>query len=151
MESLKHKYAKEAVAQWLRDPEFRFGSVDRESVFCEYPVCIDAENRLIGVQPPWPKIPTYEECIQSGVLPLVIFDVVALYKRDGEPENLRAPIAAAFEIVYKNPVSPEKMAFIQRIWKTSVFELHVLDADYVLAQCGPPKRLEHITYWQIHR
>ena len=139
MESLKHRYAKEAVARWLREhfaphPEYR--------VVVEFPVTLGPTGHVHGLLCNWGDrlhapdyTPSYDECIANEWLPLVIFDVVVL---------LGDAVAFAYEIVHTNPISPAKWAMIDRIAKVSVGPLAVgaVDAHWVLTQHERPQRWE---------
>lgn len=121
-ESLKHRFAKNAVAKWLAaDP-----LVSAET---EYPICIDAENETHGLRTLWPIVPTYQHCIDSELLPLVIFDVVAI---QGER------ITDVFEIVHTNPISDKKAAYIKRLQHEQPFRVWEVAPAEVLAWTERP-------------
>lgn len=156
VESYKHQFAKTVLVDWLRhgavhdeyttlDPiTFR---VNREAphfgIWNEYPVCLDKNNRSIGIIPSWDEVadgyqdapPTYAQCIEMGYLPICIFDVAIQHK---------GHISDIIEVVHKNGISETKAAYISRICKETPFNIHIISADWVLSQVGRPKQLKCI-------
>lgn len=132
-ESHKHAYAKAAVARWLRE-QYDLGVRPASyQVFVEYPICVDAQNTIRGLTDIWaecgefaPRTPSYQECIDTGLLPLVIFDVAVFYK---------GVLTDAYEIVHTNTISPAKAQNLYRINDAIAgFDLWLLDAAWVLSR-----------------
>jgi hypothetical protein len=156
LESYKHLFAKRVLANWLRVDEgwplvdARPNRTDiHKGVYTEYPVCLDPHNHLVGLAPVWDEsydfydlnrsVPTYEECIDLGLLPICIFDVAMLHK--GEVRHV-------FEVVHKHHMTKAKRDYIERMHaERHYFDRHVIDADWILSQCGRPKKLRHLEHW----
>lgn len=135
MESYKHRFAKNVLAGWLL--KSTYGSCDESmsseedgwEVATEYPVCIDAKNKMLGAPAAWAAVPSYSRCLERGLLPLVIFDVAVIQN---------SQLKAAYEILHTNDVSADKDAFIRRIRQdTPWLRVHSMRANWVLQQ---PKR-----------
>lgn len=158
MESYKHLFAKQTLARWLADPDQRYLIFDGATgggpygggVFVEHPFCLDIEGKLHGLEP-WHEtglngttsfendVPTYQQCLDAKLLPICIFDVAVRY---------RGIIRFAFEIVHKHDLTDEKRAYIKRILQESYLAfVYGLDADWVLSQVRPPKKIK--TIWQL--
>jgi hypothetical protein len=94
--------------------------------------------------PLWPRrmlmrrqpIPTYEELVSVGDVPLAIVDVAVQHK---------GSIIAVVEIVASHDLTPQKiatlMAFNVDIWR--------VDADWVLRQTGMPKEFPNWAWQQV--
>lgn len=155
MESYKHLYAKETLARWLADPQQDFidfrnasgGGPFGRGVFVEYPFCLDDANKLHGETPwsegyshsfPWrgDNAPTYDECLQMGLVPIAIFDIAIHHK---------GFICDAFEIVHKHDLTDDKAMYIDRIKaETGLRAVYGLSADWILSQIKRPKKLKHL-------
>lgn len=143
MESYKHQFAKETVARWLRETDMKpLPLVDgSDSVFLEYPVCINKANLLIGLNiDTWPRltgrIPTYQQCINRGLLPLIVYDVAA-FDSDGW-------LTYGVEVVHRHNITASKAGFHRRVFRECPAspDLYRVSADWVLSQCGRPPHLE---------
>lgn len=158
MESYKHQFAKRVLVDWLR-VDNGYPLVDAKpnrtnadlGVYTEYPICLGPDNRIFGVDPLWDEsrefhalnkcVPSYQDCIDLGLLPIVIFDVVMLHK---------GLIGHAFEIVHKHPLSETKRDYLKRVWATGeLWHLHVIDADWILSQVQRPTALKHIELYNL--
>jgi hypothetical protein len=158
VESLKHSFAKNALAQWLRETtnDYDFYGLPPLSwrpnranagVLVEYPVCIDSENKLVGLDPVWDErtsdldkwgngyVPSYDECIKESLLPICIFDVAIQHKGN---------IIYGLEVVHRNPVSTLKKQYLERINREASCRIDVfqIDADWILNQVKKPKTLK---------
>lgn len=156
-ESLAHRTAKEALAQWLREAPVR-GQDDywiypvrdgkrlawRPSwgspVFVEYPFCRDG----YGARPTWDEVswefddehgpsykgdsPTFDECVLMGHPPAFVADIALRHK---------GTIIAVIEVVHKHPPSDEKILFFME----SGIDLYVADSIWVLNQVRQPSEL----------
>jgi hypothetical protein len=158
MESYKHLFAKRVLAEWLRvdnGSPLVSASPNRSNaakgVYTEYPVCLDPDNKLVGVSPLWDEsdrfynfnqcVPEYQDCVDIGLLPIVVFDVVVLHK---------GYIGHAFEVVHHSPLSKYKRQYLNRIFASGELgTLHVLEADWVLSQCQRPNTLKHIERYSV--
>ena len=85
---------------------------------------------------PGTYIPTYDECINSGNIPIAIIDVVVYHK---------GSVIFGIEICNKNPVSVEKQIKIIELydktehhWQTPIFEI---DSNWIMQQIRQPKKL----------
>lgn len=157
VESYKHQFAKATLASWLRDgavfdKDQTLGQVSWRvnrgpphfGVWTEYPVCLDSQNRLVGVAPVWCEEsdqyenapPTYDDCIGMGHLPICIYDVAVQHK---------GLIAHVFEVVHKNYISETKLEYMKRVFETHPFHLHVISADWILSQVRRPDELRYTT------
>jgi len=166
VESYKHKFAKTVLVSWLREIagaksadavklEPLSWRVNRGGphfgVWEEYPFAIDSENRLWGDSLVWDETgdwgdapggshpdfkwtlrpPTYDELIAMKLLPVCIFDVAIQHK---------GSIIYGIEVVHRNPVSAEKVAYFKRIHA----EVYEISADWILSRVHRPARLEMI-------
>ena len=85
---------------------------------------------------PGTYIPTYDECINSGNIPISIVDVVVYHK---------GSVIFGIEICNKNPVSVEKQIKIIELYdktgqhsQTPIFEI---DSNWIMQQIKQPKKL----------
>lgn len=167
-ESYKHQYAKNTLAGWLR--EICAGKVDQYvtlkplhwrvnrsspnfGVWVEYPVCIDAQNKVMGIQDVWDenfwweydkneknprsarameRPPTYAEVIGEKYTPVVIFDIAIQHK---------GLIATGIEVVHKNGISATKAEYLKRIAPYGGLEVLTIDADWILSRVKRPDEL----------
>lgn len=163
MESYKHLFAKRVMSEWIlaaaRADTATDGvdSWDRwlgcsatgepldqgiVQTLLEYPICVDEHNRLLGISPTaWPRGNfSYEDCIHNELLPLAIFDIVAL---------VHGKLRYGFEIKHKNEVSEDKINYFARIFH-AVPEMVILefDAGWVLSQPKRPTQLTPLRVWK---
>ncbi|MBO4228034.1 hypothetical protein [Bradyrhizobium neotropicale] len=133
-------------------------------VFFEYPICEDGNGKWHGHDAPWNEIcpeqfgdscsdhdngawncewkthpPSYDRCLELGLTPLVIFDVLAHH--EGIPY-------IAVEVEHRNRISKKKTARLESILQHTSIELFVIDADWVLSQVRRPKKLKTLWTWR---
>jgi len=151
VESYKHRFAKEVLAGWLRDAQQKEGCSCVEAcglawvsnrgkpyygVYEEFPIADPVLES--GRVCPWDeailenRIPTFDELVANGTPPYAILDVAILHKGN---------IVYGFEVVHKNPVSPEKTRFLQSLDCLQVF---VISAEWIVSQVCQPKELKYI-------
>jgi hypothetical protein len=102
----------------------------------EYPICIDQNNRLCGLDPVWEgDAPSYHQCIAQGLQPLVIFDVAIEQQRH---------IVCGLEVVHRNRPSPQKLDYLKRIRAEArdLLNVGIVEADWILSQCGRPSSIK---------
>jgi hypothetical protein len=124
-------------------------------IWVEYPVALDNQNRIVGFDPVWDedsrwgfegtedgecialeragRPPTYEEVIELGLTPILIFDVAIQHK---------GSIIYALEVVHRNGISETKLDYINRA-RTSCncLQVHTIDADWILSRIKRPDEL----------
>ena len=139
VESYKHQFAKATLAGWLRElarqqrlqqqaqgKHWADAKIDpigwavnrhepHFGVWLEYPVCLDKNNEIVGLNPVWDESdeetdgnwtaispspspwkdtpPTYQQVLAKDLLPIAIFDVAIQNK---------GMIVIAFEVVHRN-------------------------------------------------
>ena len=161
MESYQHELAKQVLAMWLRqshhnkyDKSVGFGpfgwrtnrSEPHFGVWIEYPVSqsgSELESGGVWDENGWSeqlygesetqetRPPTYEECLNLGIIPYVIFDLAIQHK--GE-------IIYGIEIVHKNRISVSKIDKIKTlVARNPNFEVWATSATYIMHQVGVPK------------
>lgn len=130
VESYKHKFAKQVLAEWLLNPPPCWTSFGDGDVLLEYPI-IDNPDICNGLDATWKRVPTYEELKVAGTPPSVIVDVVKTHN---------GHIQSAFEVVHKHPVTPEKLRRLQALTAAAPvpFDVWTVSADWVLGQVGVP-------------
>ncbi len=151
VESYKHKFAKSTLLGWLREAAADQGT-PHLGIWEEYPFAIDDKNEVWGQGPVWDELdwfgllnehgdkfknrtPTYDELIGLKLLPVCIFDIAIQHK---------GTIVYGIEVVHKNPVSPTKAAYFNRLGIISVYEI---EADWILSQVKRPDRLSLRKIW----
>jgi len=171
VESYKHKFAKETLANWLREvargnhdeyvelAPFKW-RVNRSTATCgvwtEYPICINEKNELVGYSPCWDEMDWNGTSIDKETGEFL--DCGLEHQRPPTyAECIKAgllPIAIfdvviqhkgnpsyAIEVVYKNDISPLKMNYLERLSWAGV-TVYKIDADWILYQVGRPKQLQ---------
>lgn len=152
-ESVAHKAAKEALADWL----CRSSDNDKGNCYCCYPIkgCKDSltwrpngrtpveieypfathpKYGVTGATSLWDELgfscaPTFKELCLDGYTPLAIADLVLIHK---------GWVGAVIEVVWSNPLSKEKIALYKKIGIEEVYEI---DAMWILRQCKKPSEL----------
>lgn len=163
-ESYKHQFAKELLAKWFRETACGLGYVgiapvnirsnrektSHKGVWVEYPIAIGKDGTWHGMYTAtgrgatwdehdsrWAdRPPTYDELIALEYRPYVIFDVAIQHK---------GYIHIAFEVVHKNPVDARKLERLREIQQANDldgFTVYEIDAEWILRQVNPPKRLK---------
>jgi hypothetical protein len=77
-------------------------------------------------------IPTFEEMVEFGTPPKIIFDVAIQHK---------GTIVHAFEVVHKNDLTDVKREFIRHLTARRYVNVYTIDAAWILAQVRCPDRL----------
>ena len=156
-ESYKHKLAKEVLKEWFYGGGF-VGDIGcsfpnrKCGVFFEYPIVKDKRYNSIDFN--WDEllthpnvtedmsvedhnklcseyVPTYNECINLGIYPKRVIDVVLTHK--GSPLWF-------IEICHKNSISQEK---INELKALGVINLIEIDAEWIMKQTKKPTMLEY--------
>jgi len=149
-ESYKHKAAKEVLKEWFYGGG-KLGDIGFEpnrpcGVFLEYPIVKNErydsvawnwDEQLKNPKTPsgdWDEyVPTYEDCVELGIYPKRVVDVVFTHK--GSPYWF-------IEICHTNPTSREKIEELQSLGVCNLIEI---DADWILNQTKIPTRLIYKT------
>lgn len=157
MESYKHLFAKKIVAAWIRDAwsatkddgilwdswlwTHRPFQMSAPQISFEYPICVDAENRSLGLAPMWNPAspPSYENCLENELFPLAIFDVVVF--SGGQ-------LRYAFEIKNTHEVGRDKEMFIRRILKEAPLAIiYEVSAAWIISRPARPKKIIAENTW----
>ena len=150
-ESYKHLYAKQLLAQWLRDKsslvkvhsdnDHKMISFDQikalvpiddifGGVYEEYPICSVNGKTTLHYPFEVSEIPTYDQLLQKAIF---ILDIAVRHMDK---------IKYGIEIVHTNPVSKTKITALQLSTADIGFELYHISADWILNQCSVPYKLE---------
>lgn len=153
-ESYAHKAAKEILAGWLRDQAVNHANPDSEwaclppvswrsnrtngGVWIEYPVCPCGA----GYNPVWDEYdgdpeepefgdapPTYERCIEMGLVPEYVLDIALQHK---------GVVCTAIEVVWRHPTPLSKRLDLEH----RGIEVIEVSAYWILSQLGKPKALK---------
>jgi hypothetical protein len=162
VESYKHRYAKEVLAEWLQSTvdygrekgyyPYRFDKATwvpkkdcpNRGVFLEYPIVYryltDSDGNksieYLGVKPGWTELPDLEKLKEKDIQPCCILDVAVL-GQDG--------ICYGFEIEHRHATEQPKIDLLKKLSETvKTFEVYEISADWVLEQVRRPKKLEAI-------
>lgn len=117
---------------------------DHHGVWVEYPICLNSKNDIVGYSA-WdeehfssdllPKgveycdrPPTYEEVIELGLAPVIIFDVAIQHK---------GHIVYGLEVVHRNGISETKYDYLHRVG----IPTYTIDADWILSRVKRPEVL----------
>lgn len=136
-ESILHRAAKNQLAHWLTETS----DEDTEIIHTEYPVAINEDNDLTGLNG-WPDgVPSYDDLIEIGMMPLVIFDVAVLVK---------GILHTAYEVVHTHGVTAQKRAYLKRLRAHGPLDVFTVPAKWIVAQPSRPSRLRPILTCRRH-
>lgn len=124
-ETLKHKYAKNALAKFLEAEVINANA----KIIQEWPITLDEKGAMHGLKFGDHNSLIYENLINAKLLPIIIFDIAIM--RDDI-------LHRAWEVTYTSSINSKKIQYASRVAKelhdmgSSTFELVEFDADSVL-------------------
>lgn len=168
VESYKHQYAKNTLADWLR--EICVGRVDdyvtlkpfhwrvnrgapNFGVWVEYPICIDAKNNIVGIHDTWDENFWWEydknekgpRLARSIERPPSYAEVLGekltpIVIFDIAIQH-KGVVFAGIEVVHKNGISASKYEYLNRINLYKTMQIYTIDADWILSRVKRPDEL----------